>query len=91
MNRLQKIVDQLNMHIKSNNIYIYLYWFYFWILFRYLFAYEDLSKKLGTINAPNAYFGGRTSMNSDSRRSLVRVRQQSEEKKSITIKQQVYL
>jgi hypothetical protein len=43
------------------------------------------------MNAPNAYFGGRTSMSSDSRRSLVRVRQQSEEKKSTSIKQQVYL
>ncbi len=42
------------------------------------------------MNAPNAYFGGRTSMSCDSRRSLVRVRQQSEEKKSTSIKQQVY-
>ena len=57
--------------------------------FRYLFAYEDLSKKLGTMNAPNTYFGGRTSMSADSRRSLVRVRQQSEEKRAIPIKQQV--
>ena len=56
--------------------------------FRYLFAYEDLSKKLGTMNAPNAYLGGRTSMSNDSRRSLVRVRQQSEEKKpTMPIKQ----
>ena len=33
------------------------------------------------MNAPSTYFGGRTSMSSDSRRSLIRVRQQSEEKK----------
>jgi hypothetical protein len=60
------------------------------ILFRYLFAYEDLSKKLGTMNALSAYCGGRTSMSGDSRRSLIRVRQQSEEKKpSMPIKQQV--
>jgi hypothetical protein len=45
---------------------------------RYLFAYEDLSKKLGSMNAPSAYFGGRTSMGSDSRRSLIRVRQQQQ-------------
>lgn len=43
------------------------------------------------MNAPNAYFGGRTSMTGDSRRSLVRVRQQSEEKRAIPIKQQVNL
>ncbi|CAF1095607.1 unnamed protein product [Rotaria sordida] len=60
---------------------------------KYLFAYEDLSKKLGTMNITSAYFGGRTSMNNDSRRSLIRVRQQSEEKKkskqiSTPIKQQ---
>jgi len=54
--------------------------FYFkFFLFRYLFAYEDLSKKLGSMNAPSAYFGGRTSMGSDSRRSLIRVRQQQQE------------
>ncbi|UJR21352.1 hypothetical protein I4U23_024445 [Adineta vaga] len=47
---------------------------------KYLFAYEDLSKKLGTITAPSAYFGGRTSLSSDSRRSLIRVRQLSDEK-----------
>ncbi len=46
---------------------------------RYLFAYEDLSKKLGSMNAPSAYFGGRTSMGSDSRRSLIRVRQQQQQ------------
>ena len=51
-------------------------------LLRYLFAYEDLSKKLGSMNAPSAYFGGRTSMGSDSRRSLIRVRQQQEEEKN---------
>jgi hypothetical protein len=45
---------------------------------RYLFAYEDLSKKLGSMNAPSAYFGGRASMGSDSRRSLIRVRQQQQ-------------
>ena len=40
------------------------------------------------MNALSAYFGGRTSMGSDSRRSLIRVRQQSEEKKpSLSIKQ----
>lgn len=50
-------------------------------LLRYLFAFEDLSKKLGSMNAPSAYFGGRTSMGSDSRRSLIRVRQQQEEEK----------
>ncbi len=56
---------------------------------RYLFAYEDLSKKLGSMNAPSAYFGGRTSMGSDSRRSLIRVRQQQqqeEEEKNKKIK-----
>ena len=58
-------------------------------VFRYLFGYEDMSKKLGTMNAPNAYFGGRSSMSSDSRRSLIRVRQQSEEKRAIPIKPQV--
>ncbi|CAF4772415.1 unnamed protein product, partial [Rotaria sp. Silwood1] len=47
---------------------------------KYLFAYEDISKKLGTMNIPSAYFGGRTSMNNDPRRSLIRVRRQSEEK-----------
>ena len=47
--------------------------------FRYLFAYEDLSKKLGSMNAPSAYLGGRTSMGSESRRSLIRVRQQQQE------------
>lgn len=31
------------------------------------------------MNAPSAYFGGRTSMSSDSRRSLIRVRQQQHE------------
>ncbi len=31
------------------------------------------------MNAPSAYFGGRTSMSSDSRRSLIRVRQQQQE------------
>jgi len=46
---------------------------------KYLFAYEDLSKKLGSMNAPSAYFGGRTNMGSDSRRSLIRVRQQQQE------------
>ncbi|CAF3470262.1 unnamed protein product [Rotaria socialis] len=46
---------------------------------KYLFAYEDLSKKLGSMNAPSAYFGGRTSLGSDSRRSLIRVRQQQHE------------
>ncbi|CAF3683799.1 unnamed protein product [Rotaria sp. Silwood1] len=45
---------------------------------KYLFAYEDLSKKLGSMNAPSAYFGGRTSLGSDSRRSLIRVRQQQQ-------------
>ncbi|CAF0962139.1 unnamed protein product [Adineta ricciae] len=45
---------------------------------KYLFAYEDLSKKLGSMNAPSAYFGGRTSMGSDSRRSLIRARQQQQ-------------
>ncbi len=43
------------------------------------------------MNAPNAYFGGRTTMSSDSRRSLIRVRQQSVDKKSTPIKQQVYI
>lgn len=51
----------------------------FVFVFRYLFAYEDLSKKLGSMNAPSAYFGGRTSLGSDSRRSLIRVRQQQQE------------
>ncbi|CAF0794084.1 unnamed protein product [Rotaria sordida] len=46
---------------------------------KYLFAYEDLSKKLGSMNAPSAYFGGRTSLGSESRRSLIRVRQQQQE------------
>lgn len=41
------------------------------------------------MNAPNAYLGGRTSMNGDSRRGLIRVRQQSEDKKSTPFKQQV--
>ena len=31
------------------------------------------------MNAPSAYFGGRTSMGSDSRRSLIRVRQQQQQ------------
>jgi hypothetical protein len=31
------------------------------------------------MNAPSAYFGGRTSMSSDSRRSLIRVRQQQQQ------------
>ncbi|CAF0723859.1 unnamed protein product [Adineta ricciae] len=47
---------------------------------KHLYAYEELSKKLGTMTAPNAYFGGRTSLSSDSRRSLIRVRQLSDEK-----------
>jgi hypothetical protein len=34
------------------------------------------------MNAPSAYFGGRTSMGSDSRRSLIRVQQQQEEEKN---------
>ena len=72
-------------------LHINIYHLFLFLFNRYLFAYEDLSKKLGTMNTQNAYFGGRTSMSSDSRRSLIRVRQQSEEKKSITIKQQVYL
>ncbi|CAF2874955.1 unnamed protein product [Rotaria sp. Silwood2] len=46
---------------------------------KYLFAYEDLTKKLGSMNAPSAYLGGRTSLGSDSRRSLIRVRQQQQE------------
>lgn len=41
------------------------------------------------MNVPNAYFGGRTNMSADSRRSLVRVRQQSEEKRAMPIKQHV--
>lgn len=45
---------------------------------RYLFGYEDLSKKLGSMSGPNAYLGGRTSLS----RSLLRLRQQSDEKKS---------
>lgn len=31
------------------------------------------------MNAPSAYFGGRTSMGSESRRSLIRVRQQQQQ------------
>jgi hypothetical protein len=90
MNHQRKMVDQWKMHIKSNECRLkFVLLIFVLFLFRYLFAYEDLSKKLGTMNAPNAYFGGRTSMSSDSRRSLMRVRQQSEEKKSIPIKQQV--
>jgi len=51
----------------------------FLVIFRrYLFAYEDLSKKLGSMSGPNAYLGGRTSLS----RSLLRLRQQSDEKKS---------
>jgi hypothetical protein len=42
------------------------------------------------MNAPSAYFGGRASMGSDSRRSLIRVRQQSEEKKTSLPIKQVY-
>ncbi len=47
------------------------------------------------MNAPSAYFGGRTSLGSDSRRSLIRVRQQSDDKSkskqiSTSNKQQVY-
>lgn len=67
----------------------------FWFSFRYLFPFEDLSKKLGSMTIPSAYYGGRTSTNNDSRRSLIRVRRQSEEKHkskqiSTPIKQQVY-
>ncbi|CAF3958747.1 unnamed protein product, partial [Rotaria magnacalcarata] len=47
---------------------------------KYLFPYEDLSKKLGTMTMPSAYYNSRASTNNDSRRSLLRVRQQSEEK-----------
>lgn len=48
------------------------------------------------MNIPSAYFGGRTNINSDSRRSLIRVRHQSKEKPkpkqiSTSIKQQVNL
>ncbi len=39
------------------------------------------------MNAPNAYLGGRTCLSSDSRRSLLRLRQQSEEKKPLSGKQ----
>ncbi|CAF4041600.1 unnamed protein product, partial [Adineta steineri] len=47
---------------------------------KYLSGFEDLSKKLGTMNVPSAYFGSRNSLSSDSRRSLVRLRQQSDDK-----------
>ncbi|CAM4954534.1 unnamed protein product [Rotaria socialis] len=47
---------------------------------KYLFPYEDMSKKLGTMTMPNAFYNSRASTNNDSRRSLIRVRQQSEEK-----------
>ena len=48
--------------------------------YRYLYPYEDILKKLGTMNTSNSYFGRRTSLSSDSRRSLMRIRRQSEEK-----------
>lgn len=45
-----------------------------------------MSKKLGSMNAPSAYFGGRTSLGSESRRSLIRVRQQQQEEEKASRK-----
>ena len=53
---------------------------------RYLFAYEDLTNKLGSMNAPGTYFGGRNSLGNDSRRSLIRVRQQQQQEEKVSKK-----
>ena len=80
MKHPERMDDQLKVHIKSNeSMFNENIFFLSSIIRRYLFAYEDLSKKLGSMNAPSAYFGGRTSMGSESRRSLIRVRQQQQE------------
>lgn len=84
----QKMVDQLKVHIKSKTVIAFRFFEYSFcfVLLRYLFAYEDLSKKLGSMNAPSAYFGGRTSLGSESRRSLIRVRQQQQEEEKASRK-----
>ena len=58
-------------------MYIYMCNDYQSFIYRYLYAYEELSKKLGTMHTSSSYFSSRTSLSS---RSLLRVRRQSDDK-----------